>query len=94
MDFVAVLGRDVTVEEVNDAFRAAASSGRLATVLDYSEEPIVSSDIVGSRASCTFDAPLTMTLGNLVKVFGWYDNEFGYACRLVDLLGVVGGDSQ
>ena len=94
VDFVAVLGRDVTVEEVNDAFRAAASAGRLATVLDYSEEPIVSSDIVGSRASCTFDAPLTMTLGNLVKVFGWYDNEFGYACRLVDLLGVVGGDSQ
>jgi glyceraldehyde 3-phosphate dehydrogenase len=93
VDFVAVLGRDVTVDEVNGAFRAAASEGRLEAILDYSEEPMVSSDIIGSRASCIFDAPLTIALGNLVKVFGWYDNEFGYACRLVDLIGVVSGRS-
>ena len=56
----------------------------------YSEAPIVSSDIVGSAASCTFDAPLTMAMGNLVKVFGWYDNEWGYSNRLVDLTLLVG----
>jgi glyceraldehyde 3-phosphate dehydrogenase len=80
----------VTFDEVNGAFRAAASAGRLEAILEYSEEPIVSSDINGSRASCIFDAPLTMALGNLVTVFGWYDNEFGYACRMVDLISVVG----
>ncbi|MBV8691684.1 MAG: type I glyceraldehyde-3-phosphate dehydrogenase [Actinobacteria bacterium] len=74
-DFVGILSRDVTVEEVNDAYRAAAGSGPLAKVLEYSEDPIVSSDIVGSAASCTFDSPLTMAMGNLVKVLGWYDNE-------------------
>ena len=89
-DFVGVLQRDVTVDEVNEAFRAAAGSGSLAPVLTYSEAPIVSSDIVGSPASCTFDAPLTMAMGNLVKVFGWYDNEWGYSNRLVDLVSLVG----
>ncbi len=89
-DFVGVLNRDVTVDEVNDAFRAAADSGPLAKVLEYSEGPLVSSDIVGSPASCTFDAPLTMVMGNLVKVFGWYDNEWGYSNRLVDLVVHVG----
>jgi glyceraldehyde 3-phosphate dehydrogenase len=89
VDFVAVLHRDVTVEEVNAAFRVAASGGRLQAILDYSEEPVVSSDVLGSRASCIFDAPLTITLGNLVKVFGWYDNECGYACRLVDLVAIT-----
>jgi glyceraldehyde 3-phosphate dehydrogenase len=59
-------------------------------VLDYSEEPLVSSDIVGSPASCTFDAPLTLAMGNMVKVLGWYDNECGYANRLVDLAVLIG----
>ena len=70
----------------NAAFRAASESGPLSKVLVYSEAPIVSSDIVGSPASCTFDAPLTMAMGNLVKVMGWYDNEWGYSNRLVDLV--------
>ena len=94
VDFVAVLGREVTVDEGNGAFRASASAGRPEAVLDESDQSIVSSNVVGSRASCIFDAPLTMALGNLVKVFGWYDNEFGYACRLVDLAGVVGGHAR
>ena len=59
-------------------------------MLEYSEDPIVSSDIVGSSASCTFDSPLTMAMGNLVKVMGWYDNEWGYSNRLVDLALIVG----
>src|SRR5437588_9512007 len=89
-DFTGLLARDVTVDEVNEAFREAASSGPLAKVLEYSDEPIVSSDIVGSAASCTFDSPLTQAMGNLVKVMGWYDNEWGYSNRLVDLSIIVG----
>ncbi len=89
-DFTAVLARDVTVEEINAAFATAASSGPLAKVLVYSEDPIVSSDIVGSPASCTFDAPLTMAIGSLVKIMGWYDNEWGYSNRRVDLVEIVG----
>ena len=89
-DFTGVLGRDTTVEEVNEAFRAAATAGPLHEVLEYSEAPLVSSDIVGSAASCTFDSPLTMAMGSLVKVFGWYDNEWGYSNRLVDLAAIVG----
>jgi len=90
-DFTAVMAKEVSVEEINEAFRAAATSGPLAKVLVYTEDPIVSSDIVGSPASCTFDAKLTMSLGNLVKVLGWYDNEWGYSNRLVDLAVIVGG---
>jgi glyceraldehyde 3-phosphate dehydrogenase len=93
-DFVGILNRDVTVDEINAAFRDAASSGPLAKVLEYSDEPIVSSDIVGSPASCTFDAPLTMAMGNLVKVLGWYDNEWGYSNRLVDMAVLVGRANQ
>jgi glyceraldehyde 3-phosphate dehydrogenase len=90
-DFTGILSREVTVEEINDAFRAAASSGPLANgVLVYTDEPIVSTDIVGSSASCTFDSLLTMAMGSLVKVFGWYDNEWGYSHRLVDLTRLVG----
>jgi glyceraldehyde 3-phosphate dehydrogenase len=88
-DFTAVLGRDVTADDVRNAFRAASESGPMSEVLVYSEAPIVSSDIVGSPASCTFDAPLTMAMGNLVKVMGWYDNEWGYSNRLVDLVQLV-----
>jgi glyceraldehyde 3-phosphate dehydrogenase len=93
-DFTGILARDVTVDEVNEAFKAAAESGPLAKVLEYSTDPIVSSDIVGSPASCTFDSPLTMAMGNLVKVLGWYDNEWGYSNRLVDLAVIVGAANQ
>jgi glyceraldehyde 3-phosphate dehydrogenase len=88
-DFTAVLGRDVSVDDVNRAFRTASEAGPLSKVLVYSEEPIVSTDIVGSPASCTFDAPLTMAMGSLVKVMGWYDNEWGYSNRLADLVEIV-----
>jgi len=88
-DLVAILNRDVTVEEVNGAYRAASESGPLKDKLVYTEDPIVSSDIVGSPASCTFDSLSTMTLGNFVKVLGWYDNEWGYSNRLVDLVNLV-----
>ena len=93
-DFVGVLRRDVTVQEVNDAYKAAATSGPLSNVLDYCDDPIVSSDIVGTPASCTFDSGLTMAMGNLVKVLGWYDNEWGYSNRLVDLVQIVGRANQ
>jgi glyceraldehyde 3-phosphate dehydrogenase len=93
-DFVGILSKEVTVDEVNAAFEAAATSGPLENVLAYSVAPIVSSDIVGSPASCTFDAPLTMAMGNLVKVLGWYDNEWGYSSRLVDLVMRVGAANQ
>jgi len=88
-DLVAILDREVTVEEVNGAFEAAAATERLRGRLVYTEDPIVSSDIVGSPASCTFDAPSTMAIGNLVKVIGWYDNEWGYSNRLVELVEMV-----
>ena len=93
-DFTAKLARDATVEEINAAFAAAASAGPLAAVLDYSEAPLVSSDIVGSPASCTFDSGLTMALGDLVKVNGWYDNEWGYSNRLVDMTMIVGAANR
>ncbi|HET6875675.1 MAG TPA: type I glyceraldehyde-3-phosphate dehydrogenase [Acidimicrobiales bacterium] len=89
-DFTGILSREVTVEEINEAFRAAAASGPLAQVLVYTDAPIVSSDIVGSPASCTFDSQLTMAMGSMIKVFGWYDNEWGYSNRLVDLARIVG----
>ncbi|MCS7006727.1 MAG: type I glyceraldehyde-3-phosphate dehydrogenase [Thermoleophilia bacterium] len=84
-DLVVTVGRPVTVEEVNAAYRAAAE-GPLAGILQYSTDPIVSTDINGSGYSCIFDSPLTMAHGTTVKVFGWYDNEWGYSCRLVDLV--------
>ncbi len=87
-DLVVELGREATKDEVNAAFRAAAE-GDLKGILSYTEDPIVSSDIIGSPASCTFDASITMAYGNQVKVFGWYDNEWGYSCRLADLTALV-----
>ena len=86
-DLVCRVGRETSVEEVNEAFRAAASSGSLAGYLQYTEDAIVSSDIQRSPYSCIFDSQLTMANGTMVKVFGWYDNEWGYSCRLVDLMG-------
>jgi len=88
-DLVATVGREVTVDEVKAAFKAAADAGPLAGKLVYTEDPIVSSDIVGSPASCTFDAGATMVMGNVVKAIGWYDNEWGYSNRLVDLAALV-----
>jgi glyceraldehyde 3-phosphate dehydrogenase len=93
-DFVGILGREVTIDEVNEAFQLAASAGPLADVLVYSDDPLVSSDIVGSPASCTFDSKLTMVMGSMVKVLGWYDNEWGYSNRLVDLVKIVGAANQ
>jgi glyceraldehyde 3-phosphate dehydrogenase len=85
-DLVVSLGRETAVDEVNAAFRSAAS-GPLEGILQYSEDPIVSTDINGNAYSCIFDSPLTMVHGSTVKVFGWYDNEWGYSCRLVDAIG-------
>ncbi len=93
-DFVGVLDTDVTVEQVNEAFSAAASDGPLSGVLQYTEEPLVSSDIVGSPYSSIFDSGLTMAMGNLVKVLSWYDNETGYSNRLVDLTLKVGAANK
>ena len=84
-DLTFEAGRDTSVEEVNAIIRAAADEGPLAPYLTYSEAPIVSSDIVTDPSSCIFDAPLTKVLGRQVKVVGWYDNEWGYSNRLVDL---------
>ncbi len=95
-DFTAVVQGHPAVADVNAAFAEAAAKPPLDRVMDYTDEPIVSSDIVGSPASCTFDAGLTMVMGvnddlSLVKVFGWYDNEWGYSNRLLDLTVLVGG---
>lgn len=89
-DLVIELEREVTKDEVNAAFQKAAE-GQLKGILDYTEDPIVSSDIVNWPASCTFDSSLTMVQGKSVKVIGWYDNEWGYSNRLVDLTVFVGG---
>ncbi|HJX07126.1 MAG TPA: type I glyceraldehyde-3-phosphate dehydrogenase [Actinomycetota bacterium] len=88
-DLVAKVRSDVTKEQVNQAFKAAADAGSLAGKLVYTEDPIVSSDIVGSQASCTFDALSTMVMEDTVKIVGWYDNEWGYSSRLVDLVEMV-----
>ena len=94
-DFTAILDQEVSIDEVNEAFKKAASDGPLSGgVLEYSEEPLVSTDIIGRAASCTFDSDLTMTMGNLVKVAGWYDNEWGYSNRLVDLVERVGAANK
>jgi glyceraldehyde 3-phosphate dehydrogenase len=90
-DLVATLERSVTREEVNEAFKAASEAG-LKGFLEYTTDPIVSSDIVGSSASCTFDSKLTMARGDKVKIIGWYDNEWGYSCRLVDVAALVGAN--
>ncbi len=89
-DFVAVLSKDVTVDEVNAAMKAAAD-GPMKGVLEYCTDPIVSSDIVGNSHSCIYDVDSTMVNGNMVKVVGWYDNEFGYSCRVVDLVKKIAG---
>jgi len=86
-DLVCVLGREVSRDEVNEAYRGAAGKDGWTGVLQYTEDPLVSSDIVGNSSSCIIDGLSTMAHGNQVKVIGWYDNEWGYSCRLVDLIG-------
>ena len=86
VDFVAHLGSEVDVDEVNAKFAEVADKGPLNGILRYSDDPIVSTDVVGSSYSSIFDSELTMATGNEVKVFGWYDNEWGYSCRLADLV--------
>ena len=92
-DLAVVLSRDVTADAVNEAFAAAGApgSGPMQGILRYSTDPIVSRDVIGDSASCVFDSLLTQASGTLVKVFGWYDNEWGYTCRLADLAALVGG---
>jgi glyceraldehyde 3-phosphate dehydrogenase len=91
-DLVVRLGRDVTIDEVNDAYRGAADSGRLEGILRYADDALVSTDIIHSQYSCIVDSELTMANGQLVKVFGWYDNEWGYSCRLVDVVSKIAAD--
>lgn len=88
-DLTATVARDTSVEEVNDAFRAAAE-GPMAGILRYTEDPIVSSDIITDPASCIHDAPMTRVIGTQVKIFGWYDNEWGFSHRLADVVALVG----
>ena len=84
-DFVAVLKKPATRDQVNDAMKQAAA-GPMKGILEYSEDELVSTDIIGNEHSCIFDSKLTMAMGNTVKIFGWYDNEWGFSCRVVDLL--------
>ncbi len=86
VDLVCRVARDVTVDEVNEAYRSVADRDALEGILLYSEDPLVSTDIQHSSYSCIFDSELTMAKGNMVKVLGWYDNEWGYSCRLVDIV--------
>jgi glyceraldehyde 3-phosphate dehydrogenase len=88
-DLVAVLDREVTRDEVNQVFADAADTGTMTGILQYTSDPIVSSDIVGSSYSSIFDSGLTMANANLVKVVSWYDNEWGYSCRVVDLISKI-----
>ena len=90
VDLVVQLGKETSVEAVNELFRGNADTGDFEGILQYSDEPLVSTDIVHSSFSAIFDSDLTMVNGNLVKVFGWYDNEWGYSCRLVDLVAKIG----
>ena len=91
VDLAALLEVEVTVDDVNAAFQAAAQEGPLAGLLRYTTEPVVSTDVIGDAASCVFDSGLTQASGRFVKVFGWYDNEWGYTCRLADLTRLLGG---
>ena len=90
VDMNVNVAKDVSADSVNAAFKKAANSGSLAPYLAYVEEPLVSSDFIGDPHSCSFDSLLTKTIGNLIKVVGWYDNEAGYSHRLADLAAVIG----
>jgi glyceraldehyde 3-phosphate dehydrogenase (phosphorylating) len=88
-DLVCILGRDASAEEINEAYRKAAGGG-MSEILVFTEDAIVSADIVGNQASCIIDGLLTMASGRMAKVIGWYDNEWGYSCRLCDVVERVG----
>jgi glyceraldehyde 3-phosphate dehydrogenase len=90
VDLGVLLDREVTVDEVNAVFETASRSPELVGRLRYEVEPFVSVDVIGESASCVFDSSLTQAAGSFVKVFGWYDNEWGYVCRLVELVRLVG----
>ena len=90
VDLVCRVGRETSADEVNEIFSAKADTGNFEGILSYSEEALVSTDIIHSPYSSIFDSELTMANGNMVKVLGWYDNEWGYSCRLVDLVAKVG----
>ena len=90
VDLAVLLDRDVTVAEVNAAFEAATHTEAFAGRLRYEDEAHVSGDVIGEPASCVFDSELTQAAGRFVEVFGWYDNEWGYVCRLVELVRLVG----
>jgi glyceraldehyde 3-phosphate dehydrogenase len=90
-DLVVLLARETSVDEANAAYRSAAG-GALDGILRYADDPLVSTDIVHSQYSCIFDSELTMANGRMVKVFGWYDNEWGYSCRLVDVVAKIAAD--
>jgi glyceraldehyde 3-phosphate dehydrogenase len=89
-DLTAVLKKSATPAEINTAMKAASESCKMRTILEYSEEPLVSTDILGNSHSCIFDSGLTSGIGNLVKIVGWYDNEFGYSNRTCDLIEKLG----
>jgi glyceraldehyde 3-phosphate dehydrogenase len=91
-DLVVRLGREVTVDEINAAYSSAADTGSLEGILRYADDPLVSTDIVHSAYSCIVDSELTMANGTMAKVFGWYDNEWGYSCRLVDVVAKIAAD--
>jgi glyceraldehyde 3-phosphate dehydrogenase len=91
VDLGVLLDRSVSADEVNEAFADAAAAGPLAGLLRYADAPLVSSDVILDDSSCVFDSQLTQASGRFVKVFGWYDNEWGYTCRLVDLTALVAG---
>jgi glyceraldehyde 3-phosphate dehydrogenase len=90
VDLVVQVARETSIDDVNALFRSKADTGDLEGILQYSDEPLVSTDIIHSPYSSIFDSGLTMVNGDLVKVFGWYDNEWGYSCRLVDLVAKIG----
>ncbi|MFQ6008514.1 MAG: type I glyceraldehyde-3-phosphate dehydrogenase [Candidatus Zixiibacteriota bacterium] len=86
VDLSVILEKEATVDQINAAFQASASKGPMSNTLEYCEDPIVSSDIVGNSHGCVFDSQMTAVQGNLTKVFGWYDNEWGFSCRMVDMI--------
>ncbi len=94
-DVVAVLEKDVTVKEINNVFKEAANLEKYKGIIEYSEDPLVSTDIIGDPHSAVFDAPFTRVIGgNLVKILAWYDNEWAYACRLVEVAHIIGKEVQ
>ncbi len=92
-DITCYVNRDVTEQEINQAFKKASENG-LKGIIEYTEDPIVSVDVIGNTHSCLFDAQLTVVLGRMVKVVGWYDNEIGYSSRLIDLIQFIQNNKQ